>query len=166
MDDYISKPVSRKAIQMMLERWGRVTCKTTSNRGGVTVPKSRQSNIELSENALGMLRGLEDDENPGIVQRVMSLFLERTPDQLEALRRAGEVGDTNSIRTASHTLKSASAVIGAMSLSACCAKLETLARDGSVDEAMPLIEDIISEYETIRPSVEVHANRTAESLGV
>jgi HPt (histidine-containing phosphotransfer) domain-containing protein len=83
---------------------------------------------------------------------------------LAALRRGGEDRDAGMLRNASHTLKSASATIGALSLSACCAKLESFIRDGNVDEAMSLVKDIMMEFEMIRPSIEAHARGAAECL--
>jgi two-component system sensor histidine kinase/response regulator len=163
MDDYISKPVSRQAIQVMLERWCRETNNADAKRGGKLgdlLPV--RTDVELSDKALAMLRELEDDENQGIVQRVMSMFLDATPGQLEALRQAGEDGDANTIRITSHTLKSASASIGAMALSACCAELEDLAREGCVDGALVLIEAVVREYKIIKPSIEAHARDATE----
>jgi len=164
MDDYISKPVSRAAIQMMLERWRRdVPC---SDRDAVVDPPPGPEDSKLSTKALDMLRGLEDDDNRGIVRRVMSMFLDTTPDQLETLRSAGINGDTHKLRIASHTLKSSSAAIGAMALSDFCAKLETLARDGRVEEAVPLVEEIVREYSIVKPSIEAQAQRETEDLTV
>jgi CheY-like chemotaxis protein/HPt (histidine-containing phosphotransfer) domain-containing protein len=163
MDDYISKPVSRLAIQVMLERWCRETNSTdTKRRGKSGRLRAVQEGVELSDKALAMLRELEDDENQGIVQRIMSMFLDATPGQLEVLRQAGEDGDANTIRITTHTLKSAAASVGAMSLSDCCAELEDLAREGCVDGALVLIEAIVREYKIIKPSIEAHARDATE----
>ncbi len=163
MDDYISKPVSRQAIQMMLGRWRRDTNKFAPKRKGLAGDSPLATKGSgLAVEALDMLRELEDEENQGIVQKVMSMFLDTAPGLLEGLRRGAEECDTGTLRTASHTLKSASAAIGATSLSAACAQLETLAREGRVDEAAPLVASIFREYAAIRPSIEAYADRATE----
>jgi two-component system sensor histidine kinase/response regulator len=160
MDDYISKPVSRQAIQVMLERWRRNANRDNPDRDDDGGPV--REDVKLSDKALDLLRSLEDDEHQGILRRVMSMFLETTPGHLETLRRADEDGDIDRVRTTSHALKSASASVGATSLSAACAKLERLARDGCIDDAVPLVEAIVREYANIRPLIEAHAHGTAE----
>ncbi len=164
MDDYISKPVSRKSIQMMLGRWRANPIKPEAHEADLSGSSAVRHHVTLSEDALSLLRGLEDDENPGILQKVMTMFLDTTPDLLRTMRQGVEDGDTDPLRTASHTLKSASAVVGAMALSARCAKLETFARDGQTDDAMALVADIITEYETVRPAVEAYALGEEELL--
>jgi signal transduction histidine kinase/DNA-binding response OmpR family regulator len=153
MDDYVAKPVSRAAVQMMLDRW-------YGDRPDAPVPVMpevapvRQPR-KLCEEALEKLRDLETDDHQGVVQRVMSSFLDSSPLLLEDLRQACEHRDAEGLRRASHALKSASAIVGAVSLADCCARLETRARAGFVDEAIALAKDVLTEYQDIRPSVEV-----------
>ncbi len=101
-----------------------------------------------------MLRELEEDGDPEITQNVMRAFLDNTPDLLETLRRGAGVRDADTMRTASHTLKSTSAIVGAVSLSACCAGLEALARAGGIDEAIALVDEVMREYQDVRRLVE------------
>jgi HPt (histidine-containing phosphotransfer) domain-containing protein len=111
-----------------------------------------------------MLRGLEDGADRGVVRRIMCMFLDTAPNFLEALRRASGHGDTNALPTASHTLKSASAAIGAVSLAERCASLEALVREGSVADAMTVVAAIIKEYEVIKPTIEAHAHGMEEPV--
>lgn len=165
MDDYISKPVSRQAIQRMLDRWCRDTDKSGSNRDNLAGdPAPAPTNVKLCDKAPGMLRGLEDGADRGVVRRIMCMFLDTAPNLLEALRRASGHGDTNAPRTASHTLKSASAAIGAVSLAERCASLEALVREGSVADAMTVVAAIIKEYEVIKPTIEAHAHGMEEPV--
>jgi signal transduction histidine kinase/CheY-like chemotaxis protein/HPt (histidine-containing phosphotransfer) domain-containing protein len=163
MDDYISKPVSRQAIQMMLERWRRdKPGLTRDKRAGDLLPAP--TTVKLCEKALGMLRDLEDGTDQGVVCRIMSMFLDTAPTLLETLRRASEHGDINATRTASHTLKSASAAIGAIALAERCASLEALMRDGSDADAMSVVAAIVREFEIIKPMVEAHASGMEEPV--
>jgi signal transduction histidine kinase/DNA-binding response OmpR family regulator/HPt (histidine-containing phosphotransfer) domain-containing protein len=165
MDDYLSKPVSRKGIQTILARWAH-------NRSPAAVdaevpndaPVPADENQVLCANALGMLRDLESEENRGVMQRVMSRFLENSPALLQALRQGIGDGDADKVRVASHTLKSTSAVVGAVALADRCAKLEALARQGHCDDAEPLVEDILEEYQAVWPAVEAQMLAASECL--
>lgn len=165
MDDYISKPVSRQAIQMMLERWHRDT-KSAVDDSDDAAGAAARSDVALCDKAVGMLRSLEDSANPGIVRRVMSLFLDATPELLDALREASITRNVETLRVASHTLKSSSASIGALALSERCANLETLAREGRVADAKALVEGIIREFELIRPAIVAQTRDVAEPAEV
>ena len=57
--------------------------------------------VALCDKAVGMLRNLEDSANPGIVRRVMSLFLDATPELLDALREASITRNVETLRVAS-----------------------------------------------------------------
>ncbi len=145
MDDYLSKPVSRNAIQTMLARWGGKNRNRRSSDAPAGEIAAPQRNSELCEDALAKLRDLECDDDRGIVQRVMSRFLENAPALLQELRQGGANSDASRLRAASHTLKSTSAVIGAVALAESCAKLEALARQGCGEEAVTLVEEIFKQ---------------------
>jgi CheY-like chemotaxis protein/HPt (histidine-containing phosphotransfer) domain-containing protein len=162
MDDYLAKPVSRHAIQTMLARWR--NDKTPSSEepaaeAGQYVPGNEAT---LSEAVLAELRELENEADGGLVQRLMSSFLHSSPGLLDDLRRGGAAREAGAIRAAAHTLKSASRVIGALTLSARCATLEALSHEGCSDEVLALVEEVIAEYEAIRPAVEAQLAGAAE----
>ena len=96
MDDYISKPVSRQAVQMMLERWHR----DTKSSGGDGDDAAGRPEAALCDKAVGMLRSLEDSANPGIVRKVMTMFLDATPELLENLREASITRNVETLRIA------------------------------------------------------------------
>jgi HPt (histidine-containing phosphotransfer) domain-containing protein len=58
-------------------------------------------------------------------------------------------------------LKSASANVGAMALSAHCKELEALARSGSVPNAIQLVEAIREEYDAVEFDLSTHLPRLA-----
>ena len=83
----------------------------------------------LDTAALARLRELDPDGRAGVLPRVLRTFDQSLVKTLTALRVAAEPRDMAELRRLAHTLKSSSASIGAMELSAACARLETLARD-------------------------------------
>jgi HPt (histidine-containing phosphotransfer) domain-containing protein len=84
----------------------------------------------LDESALDRLRELDPDGRHGVLQRVLTAFetsLARTLGLLEGQRPGG---DAKTVAALAHTLKSSSASVGALGLSAACAQVETRLRAG------------------------------------
>ena len=162
MDDYLAKPVSRHAIRTMLARWRSDKTLSVGQTISVAEGYTAGNKATLSEAVLSGLRELENEADGGLVQRLMSGFLHSSPQLLDDLRRGSTAHDADAIRVAAHTLKSASRVIGALALSARCATLEALALEGWSNELLVLVEQVISEYQSIRPAVEAQFAGAAE----
>src|SRR5204862_2936209 len=100
----------------------------------------------IDEAVLNALAQLQREGRPDIVNRVITLFLESAPALLKDLEQGATTGDTALLHRASHTLKSASANVGAALLSARCRELEASARSGSVPDAAARVETIVGDY--------------------
>jgi hypothetical protein len=84
----------------------------------------------LAETSLADLRALDPGGQARLVQRVLTTYqgsLGRLVDQL-AVARAASAWDQ--VSRVAHTLKSSSASIGALALSALCAEIERSIREG------------------------------------
>ena len=68
-----------------------------------------------------------------------------TSGQMEAVRRAVEGGDRESLYRAAHSLQGSVAIVGAESVARACAELVKIARHGSLDDATPLVEKLQSD---------------------
>ncbi len=88
-------------------------------------------NMEVIET----LRDLGGDEDPGLVVELIDLYLADAPERIREIQEALANDDFDLLERASHTLKSASANIGAMKLSSFCAELEVMARTKEVVES-------------------------------
>ena len=89
----------------------------------------------LDQSVLASLRELQDEGDPDIVAEVGGLFLKHSPDKVKAILEALEKGDAKGLYVAAHSLKSSSAYIGAMRLSALARDLEMMGRSGALEEA-------------------------------
>src|SRR6185369_15449155 len=69
------------------------------------------------------------------VKELVAAYLAETPSYLEAIAAAAVADDAAAMVRPAHTLKSSSAAIGAMRLSAVSKELEFAAREGRVDQA-------------------------------
>jgi len=157
MDDYITKPFTAEQMRSALGTWlGRTTRGAgNSKRDHLTLvapapaepPPSIPSTGEpIDDSVLDVLAGLQRDSRPGIVGRVITLFLQSAPTLVKDLEEGAASGDMALLHRASHTLKSASANVGAVLLSAHCKELEALARTGSVSDAPSRVATIVEDY--------------------
>jgi HPt (histidine-containing phosphotransfer) domain-containing protein len=80
-----------------------------------------------------------------LLDELVALFPEESGNHLEAIRRAIELGDSDSLNRAAHTLKSAAKLFGASSLAACALTIENLAGKADMDEAAALVPELESE---------------------
>jgi HPt (histidine-containing phosphotransfer) domain-containing protein len=95
------------------------------------------------------------------VQEVVRLFFKGAAGLLKDLERGAAAGDVALLHSASHALKSASANIGAMVLSAHCRELEAMTKSGSAPNAIQLVEAIREEYDAVEFSLSTHLPRVA-----
>src|SRR5690349_17534232 len=74
------------------------------------------------------LRELGGAEDPGLLVELIDLYLSDAPQRMAEIERSLASGDWKLLERAAHTLKSASANIGALGLSEICKELECQAR--------------------------------------
>jgi HPt (histidine-containing phosphotransfer) domain-containing protein len=88
----------------------------------------------LDERILAELMASTGDDI-GFVRELIETYLADTPMQFEAMTVAVEADDAAALVRPAHTLKSSSATVGAMRLSATARELEMAGRSGSLDAA-------------------------------
>ncbi len=125
MDDYLSKPVQREELELVLERWlpGRYLPSAVRGRHRTAAA----AGLPLDETVLAGLRAIEADGMPGFVAEVVELFASQGRlllDQLEAAQHASNVA---AWRSSLHLFKGSAGSVGAASLAARCAGLEQAA---------------------------------------
>jgi len=85
-----------------------------------------------------------------LVEKLLLLFLENTPDRLLRMRTGAEGGDWASIERAAHSMKSSAAHLGLGDLRARAEEAESLAREGRGPELRPLLEGLDQAFSTIQ----------------
>src|SRR4051794_3203163 len=122
------------------ETEGKRTAADRGSAGKASSPRcARQGwsmrDLPIDETVLEGLRLLQRKGRPDIAKRVVVLFLESAPRALNDLQTGAVNNDLGLLRYASHVLKSSSAAVGAVRLSARCKQLEEIARAGSLSDA-------------------------------
>jgi len=95
--------------------------------------------------ALAKLRQLDPEGRAGILVRVLRTYeasLQKLMTQFSAAREAGEL---DGLRHVAHTLRSSSASVGALVLSARCAEVEAAIREGRTDGLDPALDALADE---------------------
>ena len=74
-----------------------------------------------------------DDYGEDFLVELIDVYLDDTPTRLAQLRQALDGGDAETMTREAHTLKSSSANVGAMTLSALAHQVEIAGRNGQTD---------------------------------
>ena len=125
------------------------------NEKKARMPQERIEPIEaIDSSILASLRELQGEGEPDIVKEIGGLFIKYSPDKISAIEKAAEEEDSKALLVAAHSLKSSSAYIGAMRLSAICKELEEMGRTGNLEQATDKAKELKAEYERVRTSLE------------
>ncbi|NOU10566.1 MAG: PAS domain S-box protein [Nitrospira sp.] len=166
MDDYLTKPFTLSQLEQVLARWvfngksvrGEVCGDVTSAplQQNPTHPQEvpapqivqpRQDTIveptTIDQAALAAIRALQRPGQPNIVARIVTQYMDSSPELIDRIRRAVLSKDAVELRAAAHRLKSSSAQLGATALASDCRELEMMgAREESerADETFKKLE--------------------------
>jgi PAS domain S-box-containing protein len=146
-DDYLSKPFRQSQLQAMLSQHFKPSQDAPTPPVAATHPMNPQpipSDAVLDEVALQRLRELDPSGQNQLLSRVRTAFEASLARLLPQLDEAQAASDWAGVRHVAHTLKSSSASLGALKLSAQCADIETMIRQGQT-EGMPQRLDTLRE---------------------
>ncbi|NDJ15902.1 PAS domain S-box protein [Myxacorys almedinensis] len=139
MNDYLSKPIRIEALMGALRQ-----CQP---RALLLAPPHEDP---LNRSALAEMRGLAADRGTEIFTDVISCYLDEALQLVKRIEWAIAQGDARSVGQAAHTLKSSSAMVGAMGLADLCKALETCARVGNLDQGAPSVRLLEAEYDRVQ----------------
>jgi signal transduction histidine kinase/CheY-like chemotaxis protein/HPt (histidine-containing phosphotransfer) domain-containing protein len=179
MDDYLSKPFTRKQLQEMLDRWLPGVATAIEEGGGVAPgafaeDRSMESGAPAGTPASAMavsregedastahidrkiwtdIRALRPDAPSDLLKRLLKVYLQEAPKTFDALREALKTGNAPAAKFAAHSLKSSSLNLGAAMLGQLCRTMEEMASSSpsiSEDAVGFLYESIADEYAAVR----------------
>lgn len=105
----------------------------------------------LDAQALARLRELDPGGGNKLIERVVAAYLKSLERLLPDLAKArGATLDLAVVRHVSHTLKSSSASLGALSLAQRCAEIETMARNGHTEGLEAMLDGMLEEIGQVR----------------
>ncbi len=168
MDDYISKPVSPKALGVIMEKWAAKGEKKKTEKGAGTgkgLTEKPADNAGEAGAEGGVKKAPEDRDifdSEGFLDRLMGDeemardivegFVEDITVQIGAVKDWDSEGDAESLRGRAHSIKGACANVGAMAMRRAAARMEEEAKAGLVENAMaiiPLLEEGLEQFRDV-----------------
>ena len=148
MNDYLTKPVSARALAEALERWlprDEAGAAVRSPIGPVAAASAAPEEAEAPVfDRAGMLARLMDDED--LARAVAAGFLDDIPRQIGALGTCLGTGDAPGALRHAHSIKGASANVGGEALRAVAIEMEKAAGAGDLEGVAARLPDLESQF--------------------
>ncbi|MFO1435279.1 MAG: response regulator [Gammaproteobacteria bacterium] len=108
-------------------------------------PSAADSDV-IDMQAMEQIRALQRQGMPDVLVRVVTLYLDKSPDLLKAIRAAVESSDAAALHAQAHSLKSSSANVGASRVTQACRELEQMGRTVQMQNAGAMLSVLENEY--------------------
>ena len=138
MDDYVGKPLGRQAVDDAIVRW----LGTGSEDSSAARPADDE---EAAKRAPALNYAVLDEvcgDDVEVRRDLLHLFSRNTASSIDQIRRAASVGDATALVLAAHSLKGASASVGARRMALLSDQLCRLGRTGSLAAAPTLLREL------------------------
>ncbi len=163
MDDYLAKPVTRAQLETTLAHWLHAS-RAGGDANGVPVRKNPFIADAASEPVVGAYVPIPNPPPPsapvidrGVVEELRTVmggdylelvrvFLDDAPGHIGRMEAAAVANDLNALVAPAHALKSSSANLGAMALSATAKRIEQGARQNALPRPAVLVAVLEAEY--------------------
>ncbi|MBN1846919.1 MAG: response regulator, partial [Sedimentisphaerales bacterium] len=179
MDDYIPKPVKREHLREMLDKWfysdqdvpSEIQSMTHSSNTPETSRTPEAQDTQQAQNPpaaagegappegspahfnpLGALNTLDGDIQA--LQEIADLYLSSTEENLQQLRDACQKQDVDLLLHQAHSLKGASANVGADRLAQLALEIEQVMNNRDLAQAQSILDHILEEFEQTRGIIE------------
>ncbi|WP_282263328.1 ATP-binding protein [Stenotrophomonas sp. PS02301] len=171
MDDYLSKPIHRETLQAVLARWGSVMADDPAVQPPSLPEQQPSPPAALPARDEAPAPVLDQDVLDELLEvigpdtaRIIGVFLDDTPPLIRQLQDASVAADLDQLRALAHSLKSASANVGAMALSAAAWRIEHDARAGTLERPAVAVALLIAEFARARIALAGHHARLRAPL--
>ena len=109
--------------------------------------------VALDPQALAVLSQLDPSGSGQLFLRVMTTYRKSLDRLVGQMAVAREPFDPDSLRLATHTLKSSSGSVGALALAQLCGSAEAALREGRFDELPHLLDAVLAEARRVDSAV-------------
>lgn len=152
MDDYLAKPFSEKGLAEIISKWlGREsTAKRKQGQSQQKAGEEKAVNDSIDMQVIKNLRQLQQAGKPDFVTQLISTYLSASPKTLEKLRVSVEEKNQTAFFKAIHSLKSASASLGANRFSSLCVEAEEQVYREGMEKSGELVSNIEKEFLLVR----------------
>jgi signal transduction histidine kinase/DNA-binding NarL/FixJ family response regulator len=153
MDDYLSKPVKKEDLSMVLEKW--LKPQAPEQNAGVTsadAPAEKTSDPQGTPLLFDEAKLLDNfNGDVDIAKSILNVALTEIPKDVEKLQEFCKGGDIQAIRLQAHSIKGMAANLRTPALRDIAYKIETAAKNGDVASARELLPEL---EQTTRMTIE------------
>ena len=149
MDDHLPKPVDPAVLRAALSRWV-LGLRPDDSSQASTAPACATVNPVI----LGRLRAAVAKSDGDFIGRLIDIFEDDVPRQLELLRQAVANGDAQAVFSVSHRVKGSAGNVGAERLALLCAELEAAGGEAELEGAAERMPEIDAEYQRVIEALE------------
>ncbi|MBL8478728.1 MAG: Hpt domain-containing protein [Sterolibacteriaceae bacterium] len=103
----------------------------------------------IDRKVLDQYREIDPSGGPGLAHRIVRIYIDSAAETLRQIEQAIAGRDPEALRQATHSLKSSTASIGAMSLADLFRELEAMAKAARIDDAAVVFDEARNEYERV-----------------
>jgi len=151
MDDYLSKPISMEEIKVAIVRWTQKGNVDDKDDGPEETDREWQE-VLVIDKAGALARMVGDKE---LYAECLEMFLDDIPEQLEKLKTAIEAGDMPLAQSHAHSIKGASANIGACPMQEAALVVEQAAKKKKQDKARSLCKKLDLAFKRLQTLLDV-----------
>jgi len=170
MDDYLSKPVNRASLLACLQRW---QANAAPSQWPAPPAEARAPDMSFAALPASVMPDSDDSPLPVLdssvldelvevigaqTAQIIGVFLDDTPALITQLQDASVAADLDQLRALAHSLKSASANVGALALSAASRRIEHDARAGTLERPAVAVALLIAEFARARIALAGYQN--------
>jgi len=95
------------------------------------------------------------DNNKELLQDILLTFLEKIPEDLENLESGFSNGDIEEVERFAHRMKGSAGMVGAMKFMAISKKIEFSTKEGTLDGAGKMVQDLKEEFSLFKTELEL-----------
>jgi CheY-like chemotaxis protein/HPt (histidine-containing phosphotransfer) domain-containing protein len=143
MDDYLTKPVQLVELAETIARWV---------SGTATAPETqtaeKPSGVESGFDRTVLLHSLGGNEK--VCREIIGMFLEDLPGQIESMEDAVKKGDPVLVQRLAHTIKGASASVGAVALQKAALEMEKAGKSSDMGKAAGMLDAVKETSEILK----------------
>ncbi len=103
----------------------------------------------IDRKVLDQYREIDPAGGPGLAHRIARIYIDSSAETLRQVEQAIAGRNAEALRQATHSLKSSTASIGAVTLAGLFRELEALAKAARMDDALVVLGAVRLEYERV-----------------